>query len=274
MLVDPSTDQLDALQTVFPLRNYEIFHVVQINDAKEVLEKNKFAFVLIEIQNFARDAEHFARAVRETHYGQVVPILFLADHLDDDVFFTLSEQFTSLAGQKLSKLDYLCKPLKPQKVKARMTPLVELFEASQNLALLNEVPHDIANLKKDFFLEDLLDPVIGMNQQGLISVWTSQAERVFGWKKEEVLSQKLSSVIIPEKFREAHDRGMTYFLKTGFGPILNTRIEVAAIRKDGAEIPMELTVIPIKTESGYYFYSNLRDLSDKKALEAYRAGRS
>lgn len=129
LLVDPSTDQLDALQTVFPFRNYEIFHVVQINDAKEVLEKNKFAFVLIEIQKFARDAEHFARAVRETHYGQV-------------------------------------------------------------------------------------------------------------------------------------------------GPILNTRIEVAAIRKDGAEIPMELTVIPIKTESGHYFYSNLRDLSDKKAPEAYRAIRS
>ncbi|HWX25716.1 MAG TPA: PAS domain S-box protein, partial [Vicinamibacteria bacterium] len=83
-----------------------------------------------------------------------------------------------------------------------------------------------------------LDAVIGIDSQGRISSWSPQAESLFGWSRGEAIGQRLADLVIPARYREAHVRGLARFLATGEGPILNQRIELSALHRDGREFPV------------------------------------
>ena len=112
-----------------------------------------------------------------------------------------------------------------------------------------------------------LDAVLQMNAEGVISGWNNQAEKMFGWPPKEALGRKLHDVIIPQQYREAHIRGMHQFLATGEGPVLNKRIEISALHRDGHEFPIELSITPLKIADKYEFSAFLRDITERKHSE-------
>jgi diguanylate cyclase (GGDEF)-like protein/PAS domain S-box-containing protein len=115
--------------------------------------------------------------------------------------------------------------------------------------------------------ENALDAVVLMDSNGAITGWSSQAENIFGWRKEDAVGLLMHETIVPARYREAHIRGMKHFLSSGEGPVLNTRIEIFALHRDGHEFPIELSISPIKTEEGYEFSAFIRDISERKRLE-------
>jgi two-component system, cell cycle sensor histidine kinase and response regulator CckA len=122
-------------------------------------------------------------------------------------------------------------------------------------------------------VDTALDAVVAMDSEGLIHDWNRQAETLFGWTRAEAMGQRMSDTIIPHRYRAAHEHGLKRFLETGQGPVLNTRIEITALRRDGVEVPVELAITPAKTQSGWTFNAFLRDLTERnKAAEAVRAG--
>jgi len=115
--------------------------------------------------------------------------------------------------------------------------------------------------------DNALDAVLLMDSNGVITGWNKQAELIFGWSRDEAIGRLMYETIVPERFREAHIHGMQHFLSTGEGPVLNTRIEIYALRSDGSEFPIELAISPIKTADGYEFSSFIRDISKRKQAE-------
>lgn len=116
-------------------------------------------------------------------------------------------------------------------------------------------------------LDNALDAVITMRQSGAITDWNAQAEKMFGWSRAEAMGQQMSSTIIPERYREHHDRGLKKFLATGVGPVLNKRIEITALRRDGTEFPVELAISPAKVGEEWTFSAFIRDLTDRVGAE-------
>ena len=122
-------------------------------------------------------------------------------------------------------------------------------------------------------VDTALDAVVTMSSAGLITDWNPQAEKLFGWRRDEAIGRRMSETIIPPRFRAAHERGLNRFFETGEGPVLNTRIEISAIRRDGAEFPVELAISPAQVGSEWTFSAFIRDLTDRNvAAEAVRAG--
>ena len=117
-------------------------------------------------------------------------------------------------------------------------------------------------------VDTALDAVIAMDDHGNITGWNRQAESTFGWNLDEVRGRKLGDVIVPERLRESHEKGFSRFLKTRSSTMLNRRIEVPALRKDGREIPIELSVTPIDCGGSLTFSAFLRDISARKQTEA------
>ena len=109
-----------------------------------------------------------------------------------------------------------------------------------------------------------LDAIITINSKGIITDWNQQAELIFGWSQDEVMGNRLEEMIIPPQYRQRHLDGIEIYLKTGDGPALNKRMEVSALRKDGVEFPIELTIAPIMVEGIPAFSSFIRDISDQK----------
>ncbi len=112
------------------------------------------------------------------------------------------------------------------------------------------------------------DAFIGMDQQGRITEWNRQAEVTFGWQRHEVLGLTVSEVIIPPAMRSAHDAGMKKFRTTGTGPVVNNRIEVQALHRDGHIIPIELSVAAIPDGGEFTATAFLHDISERKAAAA------
>ncbi len=116
-------------------------------------------------------------------------------------------------------------------------------------------------------IDTAYDAFISMNDEGEITQWNTQAEKIFGWNLEDALYEKLGNLIIPEKFRSVHQEGLENFLKTGKGAVLNQRIEVMALHRDGHEFPIEMTITPMKYKDSYIFNAFLQDVSERKIIQ-------
>jgi PAS domain S-box-containing protein len=117
-------------------------------------------------------------------------------------------------------------------------------------------------------MSSALDAIICMDTNDKITFWNPQAERIFGWKEEEVKGDSLSSLVIPPAFREMHLEGMQKYLKSGFGPALNVLLELSAVNRQGKEFPIELTVLPIKQGGEEFFCAFIRDITERKKAES------
>jgi PAS domain S-box-containing protein len=118
-------------------------------------------------------------------------------------------------------------------------------------------------------LDTAHDAFVGMHADGKVVAWNLQAAATFGYSREEAVGRPLADLIIPAGLREAHTRGLARFLATGEGPILNRRLELTALHRDGHEFPIEITVTnPIRSDGGTFFGAFLRDISERRRHEA------
>ena len=116
-------------------------------------------------------------------------------------------------------------------------------------------------------LENALDAVITINSTGAIVGWNPQAEVTFGWAENEVLQKHLVDLIIPQEHRASHTNGLKHFMLTGQGAVVNKRIEITALRRDGSEFPVELSVSPMRSGDSFIFSAFIRDISEQKRAE-------
>jgi sigma-B regulation protein RsbU (phosphoserine phosphatase) len=112
-----------------------------------------------------------------------------------------------------------------------------------------------------------LDAVVMINTDNQIIEWNHKAEEQFGWTKEEAIGKDMSDLIVPETYRNPHKLGMKRFLSTGETQVLNQRLEMPALHRDGYEFPVELTVTAIEWGDTYLFSAFLRDITRRKRYE-------
>ncbi len=116
-------------------------------------------------------------------------------------------------------------------------------------------------------LHSAIDGVISINDQGIITEWNKQAEVIFGFSAEEVIGRTLQDTIIPHNFREQHVKGMGHYMDTGEGPVLNQKIEISALRKNGEEFPIELAIIPVVMKGEHSFTAFVSDITVQKRVQ-------
>ncbi len=111
------------------------------------------------------------------------------------------------------------------------------------------------------------DAFIAIDQGGRVTDWNPQAEAAFGWSREEAVGKTLAELIIPDRFRETHREGLHRFLTTHEGPVLNKRLELPALHRDGHEFPVELTISVVGSGRSYMFTAFVRDITERKQSE-------
>ncbi len=118
--------------------------------------------------------------------------------------------------------------------------------------------------RKAAMLDSALDGIISIDHQGRVIEFNPAAERMFGYRREQAFGQPLAELIIPPRLREGHRRGLVHYLATGQGPVLNQRIELPAVRSDGIEFPVELSITRMFGDGLPIFTSYIRDVSPQK----------
>ncbi|WP_226536194.1 bifunctional diguanylate cyclase/phosphodiesterase [Fictibacillus halophilus] len=115
-------------------------------------------------------------------------------------------------------------------------------------------------------IESANDAIILSDSTGTIISWNQGAEFIFGFNKNEVIGEKLQ-IIIPEKYQEAHQKGMDRYLATGEPKVMGKTVELEGVRKDGSEFPIELSLASWREDGNVFFSSIIRDISLRKKNE-------
>ena len=123
-------------------------------------------------------------------------------------------------------------------------------------------------------LETAYDAFVAMDADGLITAWNAQAEATFGWPREDAIGRPMAAMIIPPQYRDLYRRGLQRFIQTGEGAMLNRRIEITALHRDGHEFPVEMTISPIRIGQMHAFSAFVHDISERKQAEELLARRA
>ena len=117
------------------------------------------------------------------------------------------------------------------------------------------------------FLDSALDCIITMDAAGRVREFNPASERVFGFTRAEAIGKELAELIIPPRTRERHRQGLAHYLKTGEGPLLGKLIEIEALRRDGAEILVQLAITALEVDGAPIFTAYLRDITERRRAE-------
>jgi len=115
-------------------------------------------------------------------------------------------------------------------------------------------------------LESSLEVFIVIDEQDRILEWNKQAVQTFGWRKIEVLGRRLAEVIVPENLREAHIEAVTNFHARKH-TVLGKRVEMPALRRDGTQIIVAISIASTLRRGKTVFFASLRDITARRQQE-------
>jgi PAS domain S-box-containing protein len=148
---------------------------------------------------------------------------------------------------------------KPIRMMGSMMDITDRIKAEEAIRVNEEIQRLIMN--------SALDAIVCIDKKSIITIWTPQAEKIFGWKADEVIGKPLTDTIIPDRFRQMHKNGMNSYLQTGQNKVIGKLLETIAIDKQGNEFSVELSIVHINQGSNDFFCAFIRDISQRKQTE-------
>lgn len=145
--------------------------------------------------------------------------------------------------------------------------LSDSYKELKNINMANQKIAELANESEAFVkavLSSSLDAIVSINVQGIIVEYNHVAEQVFGYSRKEAINSSMADLIIPEEYRAMHEHGFKNYLKTGESTILNQRLRLKAMNKQGNIFPVELTISPIESGKTPYFTAFIRDITEQE----------
>jgi PAS domain S-box-containing protein len=110
------------------------------------------------------------------------------------------------------------------------------------------------------------DGIITIDSSGVIAFWNDAACKIFGYSTDEALGKPIT-LIMPERFHEAHEDGMKHLRDTGESQVVRHTVELIGLRKDGEEFPLELSLAQWQTKEGSFCTGIVRDITERKRAE-------
>ncbi len=102
-----------------------------------------------------------------------------------------------------------------------------------------------------------------MDGSGRVTFWNPAAERLFGWAAGEMVGHDLHGRIAPGRYREAFAAAFPRFQATGEGEAVGRTRELVALRRDGSEFPVALSLAGVRIEGAWHAVGIVRDVSEE-----------
>ena len=135
---------------------------------------------------------------------------------------------------------------------------VKVYERTKEL--------ESSEVRQRSIIDQMVDGFITIDEKGTIGLFTSSAEKIFGYKSDEVLGHNIN-MLMPEPYHSEHDGYLDNYNRTGHRKIIGIGREVTGRRKDGSEFPMDLAISEMVLDGQKVFTGVVRDITERKLVE-------
>jgi diguanylate cyclase (GGDEF)-like protein/PAS domain S-box-containing protein len=146
---------------------------------------------------------------------------------------------------------------------------LEVAKLKESEARLKQIEKDLRENEDKFrtIAQTAVDAIILADVNGNIIFWNEGALRIFGYTEEEIAGKPLT-ILMPEEYRDAHQKGLQHIKSRGESKYIGSTTEMHALRKNGDVFPIELSVSMWKSGEDYYYSGILRDITKRKNMES------
>jgi PAS domain S-box-containing protein len=247
-IVDADPTSAEPLQELLEGDGYDVLTANRGLDALADIQASPPNLVLLDAHLPDTDPFELLAELRRSRQARDVPVILLT---------TLEDAETRLKGLE-SGDDLIVKPINAREVLARIERQVTV---SKVRAALRE-----SQAKFRSVMESAIDAIISGDSEGKIRAWNSAATALFGFTEAEAIGEPIE-LIVPRRFRRPHREGIHRVSSGGPSHVIGKTVELAAVRKDGTEFPVELSLATWFLDDKRYYTGIIRDITERKQAE-------
>ncbi len=254
LVVEDNQDLAMGLQDLLQHDGYAVTVAGTVADAVDHVRAHRFNAVILDLG--LPDGDGLA-VLKETHHlDPSLPVVIVTAHISVD---------RTVGSLKEGAFAYLTKPYEREELRHILRRAIGVKE----LAVKAERTEYLLNVSEERFrslVESASDAIVVADHRGAIVSWNRSASRLFGYAGEEAIGKPLT-ILMPERYRSAHEKGLAHIESRGTGRAMGTVLEVHGLRSDGAEFPIELSLATWTSAAGNFYSGIIRDISGRKKTE-------
>lgn len=254
LVVDDDPDILTSLQDLLEHEGYRVGSAQTGGDAIVAIERIRFNVVLLDLGLPDQDGLSVLAHVQQT--APLLPVIVLT------AYSQLDRKLSALAGGAFA---YLTKPYHGEELRAMLSRAIGVTRLADHAHTTADALVE-SELRFQTVVDAAPDTIVVADDQGYIVSWNAAATCMFQYRREEVIGRPLS-ILMPMRYREAHEMGIDRIRTSGHSSIIGKMLELQGLRKDGQEFPIELSLAGWKTNGRTYYSGIIRDITVRKESE-------
>jgi len=254
LIVDDEPDICMGLSDFLKHNGYVVRTVQTGRDALREVERGQIGVVILDLGLPDLSGLDVLRGVKKL--APLLPVIMLT---------ASTQESHTVEALQCGAFTYLTKPYNSYELRFALRQIADEQRLSSRVARIEE---DLSASEERFraVVGATLDAVVLADRNGTILLWNQAAARLFGYAEKEVIGQPLT-LLMPHRYREAHQAGMTRLEATGEARVMGRTVELHGLRKDGTEFPLELSLGSGKNTDGIFFSGIIRDITRRKQAE-------
>jgi PAS domain S-box-containing protein len=265
LVVDDIERNLLYIEGLLEESDVEVITATSGIKALEEVRKHEFALVILDVQMPGIDGFETLAKIRETEGNENLPVIFLSGIYTDDNY--------QLKGLESGAVDFITKPVNKSVFLAKVKVYIDLYQQRKDLydliaklKLANKKLEESENRFKKISMV-AVDAIIVINKDYKITYWNPSAEKIFGYSKYETRYLTFHSLFSPKKYKNGLPENLKKFIESDKVNIIDRTIEMTAIKKNGLEFPVELTISSFKIDNNWHAVSVIRDITRRQRIE-------
>lgn len=263
LIVDDEQGIRNVLERALSRKGYHCTQATDAAEARELLERHSFELALVDINmpgESGLDLVLFAR--------QAFPDMLV-------IMVTCVDDAGSIASAiEAGIYSYVLKPFGVNQMLLHVKNALRHQEADrsirqyqQNLEeMLAQKVKEVKENEEKFraISSSAHDAIVTIDDQGDIVFWNEAAKKLFGYASDEVLGKNLHGLLAPQRYQKAYEKAFTTFKASGGGAVIGNTLELDALRRDGQEIPVELSLSSARLGGKWHAFGIIRDITQRR----------
>ena len=263
LVVDDNAAKRLAIRAMLAPLGHAVVEADSGRAALRAVLQQTFAVILMDVRMPTLDGYETAKLIRQRSQSELTPIIFVTAFGRDE---------TETAGAYASgAVDFIFTPILADVLRAKVSAFVALFVQAQELqrslesiTALNVALRD-SEVRARAVLQNVADGIVTAGEEGLIESFNRSAQRLFGYREDEVIGQPLQLIVAPGHHEEFSDPARARWSLLAAADIPAEPTETVGCRKDGSCFPMEMDMSQMQIGERTFTIGCIRDISGRKA---------